>query len=157
MILDLILGLGNPLMGDDGVGCVLADMLASDPRLPETAQAIAAGSDVLSWMSVMEGRRRVILIDAILGGTVGAIEIFENDLSKLDGRQWNAHHLSAPQSINLLQTCFPSFRDVRFTFVAVGVKSVEIRPWLSRELTARLPEILEAVLDNLQTPCLTTP
>ena len=30
----LVIGLGNRLMGDEGVGCLLAERLASDPRLP---------------------------------------------------------------------------------------------------------------------------
>ena len=60
---NLVLGLGNPLMGDDGIGCVLAERLASDPRLPADTEVLVAGSDLLRFAGRMEYRQRVILIE----------------------------------------------------------------------------------------------
>lgn len=136
----LILGLGNPLMGDDGIGYRAAELLAADPRLPADAESLGAGTDLLRWMNYMEGRIRVILVDAIMGDTSGGLET----------RQWNVHHLSAPQAVRLLQTAVPSLRRVRFELITVAIELVEVGHGLSPALTARLPAILETILEAVK-------
>src|SRR5579864_2386206 len=139
----LILGMGSPLMGDDGIGCQVAELLAADPRLPEGAEALCGGTDLLRWTDQMEGRRRVILIDAVLGDAApGTVEIFEDQFDSLETRQWNVHHLSLPQAIGLLQSALPALGSVRFILFAVTIASAQAHPGLSSELSLRLPEIL---------------
>ena len=146
----LILGLGNPLVGDDGIGWRVAELLAQDPRLPPDTEAICAGTDLLRWSDEMEGRSRVILIDAILvDGRPGEIEKFDDEFSELEHRQWNVHHLSAPQAIGLLQTALPALCKVRFTLLGVTVESLDVRKDLSLTLSERLPEIVDLVLRSL--------
>src|ERR1035441_1834937 len=57
----LIIGLGNPLMGDDGVGALLAESLAGRAD----ADVLIGGTDLLRCAGEIEGRQRVILIDAV--------------------------------------------------------------------------------------------
>ena len=66
----LVIGLGNPLMGDEGVGCHVADRLAADPRLPEHVEVISGGTDLLRYADRMEGRGRVVIVDAIQDGAI---------------------------------------------------------------------------------------
>jgi len=58
----VVIGLGNPLMGDDGIGWHVAERLATDPRLPSGVEAIQGGTDLLRCAARIEGRRRAILI-----------------------------------------------------------------------------------------------
>ena len=60
-----VIGLGNPLMGDDGIGWHVAERLAADPRLPDGVEAIQGGTDLLRCAARIEGRRRVIVVDAV--------------------------------------------------------------------------------------------
>jgi hydrogenase maturation protease len=143
----LILGLGNSLMGDDGVGGEVAGLLAADPRLPAEAESFAAGTDLLRWADEMLGRRRVILIDAILGdASPGSVELFENNFAQLEIRQWTAHHLSPPHAITLLRSAMPALRDARFTLFAISIEGIRAAPGLSPEIAARLPEMVNRVL-----------
>ena len=60
----LVLGLGNPICGDDGVGIRIAEALkdkVADPQV-EVAETTAAG---LSLLDLMAGYQRIIIIDAI--------------------------------------------------------------------------------------------
>src|ERR1039458_379612 len=57
----LILGRGTPLMGDDGVGALLAESLAGRAD----ADVLIGGTDLLRCAGEIEGRQRVILIDAV--------------------------------------------------------------------------------------------
>jgi len=142
----LAIGLGNPLMGDDGVGCVVAERLASDPRLPECTEVICGGSDLLRYAGQMEGRNRVLVIDAMQDDTEpGSVLIFEGARSGLDERQDNAHHLSAVQAIRLLEMT----KSVPCTLLGISVSSVAIGTALSPTVDARLPVILDRVLQEL--------
>jgi hydrogenase maturation protease len=151
----LILGLGNSLMGDDGIGGKVAELLSIDPRLPPNVHVFCGGTDLLRWADQMEGCERVLLVDAILGnGSVGSVEIFADDFSELEDRQWNVHHLSVRQAIGLLQASSPGLRNVRFILIAVNIASVETHEGLSSELSASLPGIVESVLQACREPAL---
>ncbi|NIV31968.1 MAG: hydrogenase maturation protease, partial [Anaerolineae bacterium] len=52
----LIIGLGNPLRGDDGIGVRVVQMLA-DEALPESVEVVEGGTLGLGLVSLMEGRR----------------------------------------------------------------------------------------------------
>jgi hydrogenase maturation protease len=73
----LILGLGNPILGDDGVGWRVAEalrgILADQPDSPEVDCAALGG---LSLMERMLGYERVVLVDSVCTGVrpVGAVE-----------------------------------------------------------------------------------
>ena len=141
----LAIGLGNPLMGDEGVGWYVASRLASDPRLPAGAETIWGGTDVLRYAGQIEGRSRVILIDAVRDGAPpGTVAVFE-DGAGLDDRQTNAHELSAVQAMRLLQVMMP----VRFTLLGVSIWSATAGSKLSEAVEARMPAILDRVLEEL--------
>lgn len=148
----LILGLGNPLMGDDGIGAYLAGCLASDPGLSRIADISPAGTDLLRWADDLEGRRQILLLDAIIGdGLPGSIEIFDAPFDLLESRQSGAHQLSVPQAVALLKIVSPALRDVRFTLIGIAIQSVEAHALLSRDLDldnieSRVRSILQSEL-----------
>ena len=138
----LVVGLGNPLMGDDGVGCAVAERLAGDSRLPEWVEVICGGSDLLRYTGEMQGRSRVVVIDAIQDESgPGGVTVFDESLLGLDERQSHAHQLSAVQAIHLLRTVTPA----RYTLVGISIASATATAGLSPTLENRMPEILAAV------------
>ncbi len=62
----LIVGLGNPLMGDDGAGIEVVNMLR-DLSLPEFVDVIDGGTPGVGLIDLMSGYGRVILVDAVVG------------------------------------------------------------------------------------------
>lgn len=141
----VVIGLGNPLMGDDGIGWHVAGRLAADPRLPDGVEAIQGGTDLLRCASRLEGRRRAILVDAVRDdaepGTVSVIGEGEAE----EGQE-HAHHLSAAQAVALLRMTMP----VAFTLLGVSVAEVRMGEELSPELAACMPAILDRVLEELR-------
>lgn len=106
---ELVIGLGNPLMGDDCVGHIVAERLADDPRLPEGVEVLCGGTDLLRCAGQMAGRRRVIVIDALQdGGEPGEIVAVKQADVELDPHQAHAHHLSAVQAMRLLDMNSPT-------------------------------------------------
>ncbi|OQY35417.1 MAG: hypothetical protein B6I38_01515 [Anaerolineaceae bacterium 4572_5.1] len=64
----LVVGLGNPILTDDGVGVKVAYAVeeALAPNIPENLTVTEASAGGLRLMELMVGYDRVILIDAIM-------------------------------------------------------------------------------------------
>jgi len=140
----LVVGLGNPLMGDDGVGWHVVESLAADPRFPSDAEVIFAGTDLLRCAGRLEERRRVVLIDAVQDGAVpGTVTCFGGDLCNLETRGGGAHQLSAIDALGVLRAVAS---PPEFTLIGITVAAVSAGEVLSPALSARLPVILDEVL-----------
>src|SRR5664280_98834 len=101
----LLIGLGNPILVDDGVGWVVAEQVRSalsHPAAgipdPQTVDVDTASLGGLSLMERLTGYEHVILVDAIFTGTqpVGAVSQFLlDDLPDLSaGHSASAHDIS---------------------------------------------------------------
>mgnify|MGYP005839818355 CR=1 FL=1 len=76
----LILGLGNILLQDDGVGVRVVEQLAERFSLPEGVAALDGGARGLALMPFLEGVRRLIVIDAVrTGAPPGTLYRLEGD------------------------------------------------------------------------------
>jgi hydrogenase maturation protease len=149
---NLVIGLGNPLMGDEGVGCHILDRLAGDPRLPQDTDLLWGSTDLLACAGRMEGRRRIILVDALLDPSrAGSVAVYSDrdGFLPLDDRQEHAHQLSAVQAVRLLQTCSPSLKTVPFTLIAIAIDSARVTMDLSPALEAGMPGMLDRILREL--------
>lgn len=60
----LVLALGNSLRGDDGVGTAVLQRLQSQPDLADGIDLLDGGTPGLETALLLEGYRRVIIIDA---------------------------------------------------------------------------------------------
>lgn len=140
----LILGLGSSLMGDDAVGIRVAETLAADGAVTDRAEVWIAGTDVLRSMDRIDGRERVILIDAVeCGGEAERVTVADGPL--FDAPSGHAHWLSAVQAVELVRRAMPGLRGTRFTWVLVHVASVEPREGLSPNVAALVPVAAAAV------------
>lgn len=61
----VVIGLGNPLMGDDGLGLAVLERLQTDYAVPPEVELVDGGTWGMNLLPVIEDAARVILIDAI--------------------------------------------------------------------------------------------
>jgi hydrogenase maturation protease len=110
----LIVGLGNPLMGDDGIGAAVVDELLQRGLPPGVRAGVAP--DVLHLPSLWGRERNVWLVDAMIaGGPPGTIHVLEHDqILELDDHHGSAHQLSLPESLRWLIHGCPELARVRF-------------------------------------------
>lgn len=91
----LVLGLGNPILSDDGVGIRVAEELEGkvDPQKVTVMETSMAGLDLLDMLA---GYDRAIIIDAIqtVGGQAG--DIYQLEPGALDSTQ----HAASPHDVN---------------------------------------------------------
>ena len=61
----LVLGLGNPLMGDDGLGPAVIARLSAEWSFPADVLLVDGGTGGLGLLPLIEGATRVLFVDAI--------------------------------------------------------------------------------------------
>ena len=102
----LVLGLGNPLMSDDGVGQELLSRLSRSTEWGEEVELVDGGTQGLALLGTFEGRKAVVFLDAIrLGDRPGAVHVLSGEEVAWMGRRaaTTAHEGSAPQILAALQ------------------------------------------------------
>jgi len=133
----VIMGIGNWLRSDDGVGVHAAQALAQDP--PPGARVVDAGTDALSALAFLEDAAHVLLIDAVRSGSApGTIRRFtEGDLSG-PARASTAHTVSLLASRHLLP---PDAAWPQFLILGVEPASLAYGMELSPAVAAALPQV----------------
>lgn len=76
----IVLGLGNPLMADEGIGVYLIERLAEQADQYGDVDFIDAGTGGMSVLHLIEGRDKAVFIDcAFMDDAAGAIRRFTPD------------------------------------------------------------------------------
>ncbi len=65
---DAVVALGNPLMGDEGVGPTLLERLRDTGILPPSVDLLDSAGSILSALHTLRGRRKVVFLDCALMG-----------------------------------------------------------------------------------------
>ena len=102
----LLLGLGNPLMADDGAGQELLSRLsARASELGAAVEFVDGGTQGLALLGMLEGRKAVVFLDAVrLGHKPGAIHVLRGEeLAGMCARATTAHEGSVPQILAALE------------------------------------------------------
>jgi hydrogenase maturation protease len=70
----VVLGVGNTLMQDDGVGVWALRFFAETYELPPNVRPVDGGVAGLRWLSILDGAESVVIVDAMTGsGPPGSI------------------------------------------------------------------------------------
>jgi hydrogenase maturation protease len=146
----VVLGVGSPLMGDDGLGVAVVNRLR-DAWEGETSLALLDGG---TWgmrvLPFIEGARRLLIVDAIRnGGPPGALVRLE--------REEIPRHLRkkvSPHQIELGEVL--AVAELRSTFppeaVALGIEPavIELNDTLSEPVERTVPELVAAIESQLE-------
>lgn len=98
----LILGVGNYLMGDEGVGVHLVRMMEKDP-LPEGVDLLDGGTAGFQLMEYLERYPTVIMVDATLDkNPVGTIRMIEPKFSQDFPKAMSTHEIGLKDLIESL-------------------------------------------------------
>ena len=147
----LVIGLGNPLRGDDGIGVRVVQSLA-EQRLPDSVEVVDGGTQGLELVNVMEGWSRVILVDAAhVGKMPGQFVRFGLDeVELLDGEEPLSVHAAGLRDALLLAKALGVLPDEVVVF-GVQPATLEWRNGLSPEVEATLPSLIAAVFSEAAT------
>lgn len=144
----LVLGLGNPLMGDDGVGLAVLSRLQQGWEC-EGVDLVDGGTWGMNLLPLIEDTGRLLLLDAIrLGVEPGTVHLLTRDQLP----RYLSHKLS-PHQIDLKEIL--ALAELRGTLpevaMAIGVEPAEVKlsTNLSAPVEARLEELTDLALRQL--------
>ena len=131
----LIVGLGNPLAGDDGFGPAVLRHLDREGSLPEDVALVPTCTDLLGLLDVLERYETVVLVDALVGGDrpAGQVAVLEEStLLTWRARSTSVHRLSPVEALRVFRTLHPEAKTT-VTLVALhtdatGPEAVHARP-----------------------------
>ena len=145
----LVLGLGNELLADDGVGVIAARQLADE--LAGRADVVETAMHGLALLDYFIGYERAVLIDAIQTGRHPPGTVLDLDPADLRAvRAPTPHFAGLPEMLAVaeqLELDFPR----QFRIVAVEIaNALELGAAMTDAVAAALPEVLARVRAHLR-------
>jgi len=145
----VILGIGNMLLSDEGVGVHVANKLMGID-LPKGVSVVEGGTDGFRLLNVITHADRLIVVDAIKGGAApGSIYRFNiNEVKNCPSVFKTSVH-----QIGILEVIKVSGligKTPRTTVIGIEPKSIEMGMELSPEIRENIPRIIKLILDELK-------
>jgi hydrogenase maturation protease len=145
----LILGVGNLLLCDEGVGVHVAQkMMKMD--LPPEVQVVEGGTDGFGLVNVIVQADRMILIDAVKGGgQAGSIYRFaiEDCPPYPDLFKTSVHQISILEVINLSSLIGSTPHT---TIIGVEPARIEMGLELSPQVEQKIPKIIQMIQEEVK-------
>lgn len=136
----VVIGLGNPLMGDDGAGLAALGRLADEWHLAEV-ELVDGATWGLSLLPVIEDASRLILLDAITAGRAPGdiIELTRDRLPIYLSRKLSPHQVDIRDALAVAELRGKLPADV----VAIGVEPARVA--LGTELSPQVANAIDAL------------
>lgn len=141
----LVLGIGNILLGDDGVGVHLINELA--PRCADwdgSVELLEGGTQGLALLGSLAGRDALVLLDAVsTGAPAGTLHICrDEEVLRLNSRSTTAHESNAGELLAIARL----LGDLPESIFLVGIEPALIQSGigLSPAVQSAVPAALEA-------------
>ncbi len=144
----LILGIGNILMGDEGVGAFVAQYLLKDP-LPENVRCLDGGTGGLHLLGDMQAADVVILVDATVDGQPpGSWRILEPKFSHDYPPTLTAHDIGLKDLLDAMHLMGNAPRVILY---AVSIEPLQGVGWgLSPQIEKVIPEICVSIRERVE-------
>jgi hydrogenase maturation protease len=143
----LVLGVGNLLLSDEGVGVHVARRL-QQMELPAWVEVVDGGTGGFELINFCHGRKKIIIVDAILTeaepGTL--FRLRPEDIVWPELQRYSAHHAGLVELIRQCRTMMPSTEVILFGVVPQEIDRVSMN--LSPVLEERLEKIAAMVVEE---------
>jgi hydrogenase maturation protease len=142
----LVLGVGNTLMGDDGVGVRAVEALADSYELPANVRVVDGGVAGLSLLDEIAAADYVLIVDALRhGGVPGAIHrLRRENIRPRCGPYVSAHEVGIAELLAVAE-----FSGHLPETEIIGIEPLEtetVALELSRPLQRALPRVVAAIV-----------
>lgn len=145
----VVLGVGNTILADEGVGVRVVEALERDYVLPEGVVAIDAGTSGMEMLEDLSDLDFLLVVDAIAAGKT------PGDLVKLSGdevpvffrRNLSPHGIGLSDVLASLE--FLGAEPKETVILGVQPVSLELSTELTPTIAARVPELVAQVVAEL--------
>lgn len=141
----LIVGVGNPLLMDEGIGYHVVEQLEKEGGLPEGVELVQGETGGLTLLPALEEASAAVLVDAAeFGGAPGDVKIFQSqDILKSSVRALSVHGIGLCDVVSALSLKSESPPEILLLGIQPATLSVGLG--ISPELQRRIPTIIQIV------------
>lgn len=146
----LVLGLGNLIMSDDGVGVKVVQRLEQGCRFPPNVRIMDGGTLGLDILPMLEGKSHLIVVDAVETGAVPGtlVRLEGDDIPQALETRVSPHQMGLKDllSVARLMGHIPGY------MVLIGVQPgrIDLGTELTQEVASRMERMAEMILDELK-------
>jgi hydrogenase maturation protease len=141
------MGIGNYLMGDEGVGVHLAETLEGY-TLPPNVDVVDGGTGGFHLLEYFEKYKEVILVDATLDNNpVGHIRLIQPKFASDFPKAMSTHDIGLKDMMSSLQLMgkVPHIHLFVVSIESIQQQGIELTP----EIATILPELIEQVIGQV--------
>jgi len=147
----IVLGVGNPILQDDGVGIHVIEALRQQLNTQKvTLETASTGG--LNLLDLIRGYETVILVDAIKqdNGEPGEVKRFSlSDFQSV--HSCNPHDVSLSEALHLAEQLGEKHLPSKIILIGITVNtSYEFGEGLSRKVASAIPAAMAMVLEELK-------
>ena len=152
----LVLGLGNILLKDEGVGVHIAQML-QELALPHNVEVVDGGTASLDVLLLAPGIEKLVVIDALRAGkeagTIYKARLKSEERDKLEqifssGSRISLHQVGLIDALAIAEkmNCAPK----EIAIIGIEPKKIDCGLELTDEVKQKIPEIINTVLKEIE-------
>lgn len=144
----LVLGLGNPLMSDEGIGGFLIERFLAEKKY-SNVDFLDAGTGGMSLLHLIDGRKKVILIDCALMGTPpGTIKRFTpQDVKSIKNLlHYSLHEIDILKVLDIAKQLDQCPEQV--VIFAIEPLAIELNQQITPALKEKIPAYLEKISED---------
>jgi hydrogenase maturation protease len=146
----LVLGVGNLVLTDEGVGVHVVQRLQK-MDLPSHVEVLDGGTSGFDLLDDIEGRKKVVVVDAVKGeqppGTI--YRMTTEDIEETPKSRLSLHDIDMTDLLKLVDL----FEIEKPEIVIIGIEPKDIESAsleLSQEIEARVPRLIELVMREIE-------
>lgn len=145
-----VLGLGNLLMQDEGIGVHIANLLIDKYTFSPEIQIIDGGTTGTDLLPYFEDSEKVLIVDAVnFEKEPGYIDIIKNeDILTTITSKISLHHLGLSDVLSVIKLLNISPKEI--TLIGIQPFKMELGMEVSEEMRGLLNQITDLVLKNLK-------
>ena len=142
----LVVGVGNTIMGDDGLG-VHALRALCEKGVPPNVDVVEAGTALLNALPDLEGYDKIILLDAVNSEEDGVSVIRNPEIATGGPAEMSLHDLGISEALGLRLLEDGDLPEV----VVIGSKPgrMEFGDKLSSGALSKISELVDAVMNEI--------
>jgi len=151
----LLIGLGNPILGDDGVGWKVVENVRCqiDPEMRVDVDCLSLGG--ISLMEHLIDYQRAILVDAFISDeNIGSVLVYKlNEIPNYSAYHITSMHDTSLQNAIELGKSMGAVLPDDIVVVGIAIRHiVDFSEELSPPVAGAIPQVAKIVLDLLKQP-----
>jgi hydrogenase maturation protease len=146
----VVLGIGNILLSDEGVGVRVVERLVKGYLLPDTVEVIDGGTCGMEMLEQLEDLDALIVVDCVRFGQPPATPVLlkDDNVPVFFKTKLSPHQVSLSDVLASLE--FTNRAPKRTVIIGMQPASMELGMELTPAVAARVDELLEMTLGELR-------